>query len=92
MVWVVLKVMGLCMLGILDKGGILNPQLIREEIKKNLNRKVNIVVYGLRNKKCSYKGILNKIYPNIFTIISLDGEKSFSYADIITGDIKIKYE
>ena len=80
------------MLGILEAEVILNPKLIREEIKKNLNKKVEITLYGLRNKKCIYKGILNKIYPNIFTIIGLFGEKSFSYADIITGDIKIKYE
>ncbi|MCM1053124.1 MAG: Veg family protein [Ruminococcus sp.] len=70
----------------------MNPYYIKEEIKKNLNREVIITVYGLRNRKCIYEGNIKGIYPNIFTISNGDAEKSFSYADVITGDIKIKYK
>ncbi len=64
---------------------------IKEEIKNNLHRPVIITVYGMRNKINTYEGTINAIYPNIFTILTNNTEKSFSYSDIITGDIKIKY-
>jgi len=70
----------------------LNPSFIKEEIKKNLNRYVEITVYGMRNKTNKYYGRIKSIYPNIFTINDGINEKSFSYADIITGDIAIKYK
>ena len=69
----------------------MNINLVKKELEDNLNRKVIITVYGLRNKINKYEGKLYKIYPNIFSIINDEGEKSFSYNDYITGDIKIKY-
>lgn len=68
----------------------MNLDLIRKKIELNLNKKVRITVYGLRNKISRYEGILYKTYPNIFSIIEDGKEKSFSYNDYITGDIKIK--
>ena len=70
----------------------MNPDLIREDMKDKIGKRVKIVVYGMRNKKSHYEGILNHLYPNIFTIIEDSVEKSFNYRDIITGDIQIKYE
>lgn len=70
----------------------MNPIFIKEEIAQKKGKKVKITVYGMRNKTNSYEGIIHGIYPNIFTIMERNGEKSFSYADVITGDIKIKYE
>ncbi len=70
----------------------MNPNIIKEEIKKHLNQPVKIKVYRMRNKMNTYSGIIKSIYPNIFTIIDGNFEKSFSYADAITGEIKIKYE
>ena len=69
----------------------MNIELIKKELTNNLNKKVIVTVYGLRNKISRYEGILFKIYPNIFTIKSDGVEKSFSYNEYITGDIKIKF-
>ncbi len=69
----------------------MNIDLVREKISKNINRKVIITVYGLRNKISKYEGVLYKTYPNIFSIIENGIEKSFSYNDYITGDIKIRF-
>lgn len=69
----------------------MNIDLVKNKIKSNLNKKVIVTVYGLRNKISRYEGTLYKIYPNIFTILSDNQEKSFSYNDYITGDIKIKF-
>lgn len=69
----------------------MNIKLIKEEIAKKINRKVTISVHGLRNRTSRYEGIIYKIYPNIFTIKTATEEKSFSYHDVITGEVKIKY-
>lgn len=69
----------------------MNTEHIKNEIKKNLNRMVEIKVYGMRGKTNDYKGKIKGIYPNLFTIVDNNSEKSFAYRDIITGDIKIKY-
>lgn len=55
-----------------------------------LNKKVLVSVYGMRNRVNRYEGIVYKIYPNIFTVQVSGEEKSFSYRDIITGDVKLK--
>ena len=69
----------------------MNIEDIKEVINKNLGRKVKITVFGIRNKINYYEGTLYKIYPNIFTIMYQNEEKSFSFRDIITKDIDIKY-
>lgn len=69
----------------------MNINIVREEIEKKLNRKVLVSVYGMRNKVSRVEGILYKTYPNIFTVLVNDEEKSFSYRDLIIGDVKIKY-
>ena len=68
----------------------MNIDLIRQKIDKNINKKVVVTVYGLRNKVSKHEGVLYKTYPNIFYILEDGKEKSFSYNDYITGDIKIK--
>ena len=69
----------------------MNIDLVRQKIMNNLNKKVKVTVHGLRNKVSRYEGVLYKTYPNIFSIIEDGVEKSFSYNDYITGDIKIKF-
>lgn len=68
----------------------MNIDIVRQKIESNLNKKVIVMVYGLRNKVSRYEGILYKTYPNIFSIMEDGIEKSFSYNDYIMGDIKIK--
>ena len=69
----------------------MNIELVKKDLNKNINKKVIVTVYGLRNKINRYEGILYKTYPNLFSIIYDGKEKSFSYNDYIIGDIKIKY-
>lgn len=69
----------------------MNIDIVKQKINNNLNKKVLVTVYGLRNKVSRYEGILYKTYPNIFTILNDGVEKSFSYNEYITGDIKIKF-
>lgn len=69
----------------------MNINNVKEELKNKIGVQVKITVYGLRNKINSYEGKIFKIYPNIFTILYNNEEKSFSYRDIITKDIIVKY-
>ena len=69
----------------------MNIDIVKNEINKNIGKKVKITVHGMRNKTEFYEGNIYQIYPNIFTILSDYGEKSFTYRDIITKDITIKY-
>ena len=69
----------------------MNINLVKEEISKKLNSKVSIAVYGLRNRINRYEGVLYKVYPNIFTVLIGNEEKRFTYRDVITGEVKIKY-
>lgn len=70
----------------------MNINIIKNEVKKHLNEEVTIKVYGMRGKTNEYHGTIKAIYPNIFTINDNNFEKSFTYRDIITGEIKIKYQ
>lgn len=68
----------------------MNINIVKNDIKCKLNRKVLVSVYGLRNKIERYEGILYKVYPNLFTVLVNGEEKSFCYRDVITGDVKVK--
>ncbi len=69
----------------------MNINIVKEEIKSKINRKVSISVFGLRNRVNRYDGVIYKVYPNIFTVLINGEEKSFTYRDVITGEVKIKY-
>ena len=69
----------------------MNIEIIKNDLHQKLGSKVKITVYGLRNKIERYEGILYKIYPNIFTILYENEEKSFAYRDVITKDINVKF-
>ncbi len=64
---------------------------IKEEVKNNVNNKVVISVFGMRNKNYQVEGFISNVYPSIFTVNENGLEKSFSYSDIATGEISIKY-
>ncbi len=68
----------------------MNLDLVREEIAKYLHQKVEIKVYGMRNKNYTYEGVVSAVYPYVFTVF-IDGcQKSFNYSDVIIGDVVIK--
>ena len=67
----------------------MNLDKIKEEIKLLVNKEVMINVSGSRNKKQMYKGIVNNVYSNIFTVLIEGSNKSFTYSDVAIGDVKI---
>ena len=69
----------------------MNLEVIKKNLSKKLGHKVSITVKGLRNHKQIYEGVIYKMYPNLFSILSNNNEKCFSFADIATKEILIKY-
>jgi len=69
----------------------MNINIIKDKIKNNLGKNVHITLKCVRNRKEIYEGKLYKVYPNIFSILTRLGEKTFSYVDVATKDIVIKY-
>ena len=67
----------------------MNLDKIKEEIASLVNKEVMINVSGNRNKKQMYKGIINNVYSNIFTVLIEGTNKSFTYSDVAIGDVKI---
>jgi uncharacterized protein Veg len=69
----------------------MNINSVKEEISSLVNKSVMIKVTGSRNKNQMYKGVINNVYPNIFTVLIEGVNKSFTYADVAIGDVKIYY-
>ncbi len=67
----------------------MNLDKIKEEVASLINKEVMINVTGSRNKNQMYKGVINNVYSNIFTVLIEGTNKSFTYSDVAIGDVKI---
>ena len=70
----------------------MNINIIKDQLVGKIGKNVIITERGLRNKKQIFEGTIYKLYPNIFSIMTRSGEKTFSYSDIATKTILIKYQ
>ena len=62
----------------------------KELIKNNYKKIVTVKVLGMRNKREYLKGEITEIYKNIFIIQNENQKRSFSYTDLLIGNIQIK--
>ena len=71
---------------------------VRASVLQQCGSKVKIQLDRGRNKVDIQEGVIQNAYPSVFTIL-IDDERdenppqllSFSYTDIITRDIRMKY-
>ena len=67
---------------------------IVEKIKTLQGKDVNMEVNRGRKKIEKYVGVIEKVYPSVFTVSIKEPEnqnnQSFSYSDVLCGDVKIK--
>ena len=68
----------------------MNLDIIRERIQKMYQKEVEVHVYGMRNKRNLYYGVVSGVYPYVFTISVQGKEKSFNYSDFIIGEVVVK--
>ena len=69
----------------------MNVDLVKEQIKNNLGKKVIVKIYGMRNRVDTIEGIITKVYPNLFMVENNRESKSISYSEIITKEAVVKY-
>ena len=67
----------------------MNVSDIKEEIESLVNKQIMIKISGSRSRNQMFKGVVNQVYPNIFTVIVEGNNMSFTYADVPIGDVKI---
>lgn len=65
---------------------------VKEKIKNLYGREVNCIINKGRNKLVKVNVLIDQVYPSMFVIRPLDNveldRKSFSYNDVMCGDIK----
>lgn len=68
----------------------MNIRSIKKYLMTRIGCNIVVLYYGSRNRKEIYRGMLLKVYGNVFTIKLNNGDiKSFSYIDILTKTIQI---
>ena len=68
----------------------MNIKIIRNYFNTKIGSNIIVIYYGSRSRKEIYRGVLYKIYKNIFSIRLFNNEiKTFSYTDILTKTIQI---
>ena len=67
---------------------------IKRMVKACEKQRVDVRVNLGRNKIVNFSGVLSGIYPALFTISPDDedflGKTSYSYSDVLCGNVKIK--
>ena len=74
-----------------DSQDNMNPYIIRDNLRRKKGQRVKVRINGMRNKTTNYIGIIQDIYPQIFTIY--DGNKIFSYSfsELISGEVELHF-
>ena len=67
----------------------MNINKIKNMIVSMKDSKIKIKVNMGRNKHEYYEGKINNIHPNLFTVITNCGIKSFTYTDVLTKSVTI---
>jgi len=71
----------------------LNIDNVKKEINSYKGQNVSLTVNLGRNKICYYLGIVEDIYPSLFTVAVKDGQNikkhSYSYSDVLCGQVKL---
>ena len=68
----------------------MNIKGIRQYLRTKIGSNIVIIYYGSRNRKERFKGVIDKIYNNVFTIRLTTGDiKCFSYTDLLTKTVQI---
>lgn len=65
----------------------MNIDKIKNKILEVKNEKLKIKVNIGRNKYEYYEGTIKDIYPNLFTILTDKGIKSWTYSDVATKTV-----
>ncbi len=66
---------------------------IKEQIASLKGQGVDLEVNIGRKRIKQFSGIIESVYPSVFTFVDINGNlKTYSYSDILCGDVKILNE
>lgn len=67
---------------------------VKSKIQSLKQSKVEVILNLGRNKYVTYFGVLDKIYPALFTVSPIDkdfkGKTSYSYSEYMCGKVRLK--
>jgi len=61
----------------------------KDFIKSIYGKRVSIKIFGIRNKIDVVEGFISELYNQVFVVNTKFGNKSFSYSDVLIGNINI---
>lgn len=61
----------------------------KEFIRKNVGKNVLIEILGIRNKVEYIEGIISECYANVFVVKSKRMNRSYSYSDVLIGNVLV---
>ena len=64
-------------------------QDIKDQLLKLKGLSINITANRGRNKIEKFAGTLENVYPSVFTIKTEENYKTYSYSDVLCGNVKI---
>jgi len=66
-------------------------QQVKKDVESYIGQEIFIKSNVGRNKKVNKRGIIDSVYPNLFTVKEPDGERklSYSYADVLMNSLEI---
>ena len=64
---------------------------IRKEMRQNIGKQVKVVTKACRNKSDVFVGVINGVYPNLFTVSDGNETKSFTFSEILIKDISLYF-
>ena len=71
-----------------------NIKDVKQMVRACAEQRVAVKVNLGRNKSISYCGVLSGVYPALFTVKPDEegflGKTSYSYSDVLCGNVKIK--
>lgn len=71
----------------------LNITHVKDKINSYKGQGVNLVVNLGRNRFTNFEGIIESVYPSLFTVSVDDGDKtkihSYSYSDVLCGQVQL---
>ena len=63
---------------------------IIEQIKDIQGKNVDLEVTRGRKRTIKLEGVIESVYPSIFTLKTENTAYSYSYADVLCGDVSLK--
>ena len=69
-----------------------NVENIKQKILVLKGREVDLYVNRGRRKVANYRAIIENVYASVFTAKALDATYTYSYNDILCGEVKISNE